>query len=74
MYELNLADLNRAVLTLSPGTRSPPRKCHCLGDPFSFYDATQVTKILSTKIHCKRKLTVMRSAVNKIDTDAVSNN
>lgn len=52
--ELNRAGVNRAVLTLSPGTRSPPRRCHCLGDPFSFYDTTQVTKILSTKVHCKR--------------------
>lgn len=32
-----------AVLTLSPGTRSPPRRYRFLAELVSFYDATQVT-------------------------------
>lgn len=45
--------MSRAVLTLSPGTRSPPRRYHCLGDPVSFYDAnTSNTKMFSTECYC----------------------
>lgn len=64
--------MNRAVLTLSPGTRSPLRRYHCLGDPVLFYDATQVMKkMLSTSIHCERNARRSADAFNNQATNTI---